>query len=130
MKPSLEVYLIMFILIFIISSLFHLMKIMKLTPLSNNAYILVILYIIWSILSNIHGFIKQNAKMMSFMQLIYSLLGTHVFITSLVGHNTTAILVKILNKKFYSPTWWQNKGKDFPKHCTKNHILRQKKLMI
>ena len=83
-----------------------------------------------SIVSNIHGFIKQNAKMMSFMQLIYSLLGTHVFITSLVGHNTTAILVKILNKKFYGPTWWQNKGKDFPKHCTKNHILRQKKLMI
>ena len=128
MKPNLEVYLIMFILIFIISSWFHFMKIMKLKPLSN--YILVILYIIWSILSNIHGFIKQNAKMMSFMQLIYSLLGTHVFITSLVGHNTTAILVKILNKKFYGPTWWQNKGKDFPKHCTKNHILRQKKLMI
>ena len=130
MKPNLEVYLIMFILIFIISSLFHLMKIMKSKPPSNNAYILILLYIILYILSTIYGFIKQNAKKMSFMQLIYSLLGTHVFITSLVGHNTTAIPVKILNKKFYSPTWWQNKGKDFPKHCTKNHILRQKKLMI
>ena len=128
MKLNLEVYLIMFILISIICSLFHLtVNIDKdfLMTILHPSYILFL-----SIVSNIHGFIKQNAKMMSFMQLIYSLLGTHVFITSLVGHNTTAILVKILNKKFYSPTWWQNKGKDFPKHCTKNHILRQKKLMI